>query len=121
MMLKKIVLPVLFISLLSILACKNTSHNHDHQDHDHAVLEGKIDKTGPEYTSDYVCPMHCEGSGGEEAGDCPVCSMAYVPKEEIKDHDHHNCNDPSHNHDHDHDHDDHDHDHPHDHPHDHDH
>ena len=33
---------------------------------------------GKAYTSAYVCPMHCEGSGSEEAGTCPVCGMAYV-------------------------------------------
>ena len=34
--------------------------------------------TGKEYTSAYVCPMHCEGSGSEEMGQCPVCGMDYV-------------------------------------------
>ena len=38
----------------------------------------ETDKTGIEYTSTYVCPMHCEGSGAEEAGLCPVCGMDYV-------------------------------------------
>ena len=38
----------------------------------------ETDKTGIEYTSTYVCPMHCEGSGAEEAGQCPVCGMDYV-------------------------------------------
>jgi predicted small lipoprotein YifL len=33
---------------------------------------------GPEYTSAYVCPMHCEGSGSDKAGACPVCGMDYV-------------------------------------------
>lgn len=33
---------------------------------------------GPEYTSAYVCPMHCKGSGSDEPGNCPVCGMAYV-------------------------------------------
>lgn len=33
---------------------------------------------GKEYTSAYVCPMHCEGSGSEEMGQCPVCKMDYV-------------------------------------------
>jgi len=33
---------------------------------------------GKEYTSAYVCPMHCEGSGSEAEGTCPVCSMDYV-------------------------------------------
>jgi len=36
------------------------------------------EKTGQEYTSAYVCPMHCEGSGNNEPGTCPVCGMAYV-------------------------------------------
>lgn len=33
---------------------------------------------GKEYNSDYVCPMHCEGSGSDEMGTCPVCGMDYV-------------------------------------------
>lgn len=37
---------------------------------------------GPEYTSDYVCPMHCKGSGSDEPGQCPVCGMDYVAKHE---------------------------------------
>jgi len=40
------------------------------------------DKQGKEYTAAYICPMHCEGSGSEEAGKCPVCGMDYVKKEE---------------------------------------
>ena len=31
-----------------------------------------------EYTSDYICPMHCEGSGSDTTGNCPVCEMEYV-------------------------------------------
>ena len=37
---------------------------------------------GKAYTSAYVCPMHCEGSGSDEAGDCPVCGMSYVASED---------------------------------------
>ena len=33
---------------------------------------------GKEYTSAYVCPMHCEGSGSDEEGSCPKCGMTYV-------------------------------------------
>lgn len=36
------------------------------------------DKTGPEYTSAYVCPMHCKGSGSDKPGKCPTCGMDYV-------------------------------------------
>ena len=33
---------------------------------------------GKEFTSAYVCPMHCEGSGSDAEGECPVCGMSYV-------------------------------------------
>ena len=37
--------------------------------------------TGKEYTSAYICPMHCEGSGSDTAGLCPTCGMDYVKNE----------------------------------------
>lgn len=42
------------------------------------------EQQGKEYTSEYVCPMHCEGSGSHEPGKCPVCGMDYVANEEHK-------------------------------------
>ncbi len=61
-------------------------HNHDaHEGHDHDAHEGHnhgdeagVDMTSKEYSSTYVCPMHCEGSGSDAAGKCPVCGMDYV-------------------------------------------
>jgi hypothetical protein len=47
------------------------------------------DKNGPEYTSAYICPMHCKGSGSAEAGQCPVCKMDYVVNEDHQNHDDH--------------------------------
>lgn len=38
----------------------------------------EVNKDGKEYTSAYICPMHCEGSGSEAEGQCPVCKMDYV-------------------------------------------
>lgn len=52
------------------------SHS-DHKVHQDGSLDTK-DKTGPEYTSAYVCPMHCKGSGSDKPGECPVCGMDYV-------------------------------------------
>ncbi|MFM2395064.1 MAG: hypothetical protein RLZZ546_3047 [Bacteroidota bacterium] len=48
---------------------------------------------GPEYTSKFVCPMHCKGSGSDAAGVCPTCGMDYVENKskdghEGHDHDH---------------------------------
>lgn len=65
------------------------------------MSEEAVDKTGPEYTSAYICPMHCKGSGSDSEGKCPVCGMAYVAN---TDHESHEGHDRGHDHDHDHDH-----------------
>ena len=36
------------------------------------------DESGPEYTSAYICPMYCTGSGSADPGKCPACGMDYV-------------------------------------------
>ena len=61
--------------------------NMDHEGHDMDNME-TADKQGKEYTSKYVCPMHCEGSGSDEEGKCPVCGMTYVLNEDFKMEDH---------------------------------
>ena len=53
----------------------------DHEGHDMDNME-TADKQGKEYTSKYVCPMHCEGSGSDTEGKCPVCGMTYVLNED---------------------------------------
>lgn len=62
-------------------------HEHDGSNHEQAhTAHGE----GPAYISTYVCPMHCEGSGSAEPGECPVCGMKYVAQSDhVKDgHDH---------------------------------
>ncbi len=54
----------MFVLLGSIVACNSNN--------------SETNKTGKEYTSAYVCPMHCEGSGSDSAGTCPVCGMDYI-------------------------------------------
>lgn len=58
--------------LLSALAACSSSNNTNEEN----------SKTGKEYTSAYICPMHCEGSGSDSTGICPVCKMDYVKNEE---------------------------------------
>jgi rubrerythrin len=53
--------------------------NEDHSEH--TMQMDALVKEGPEYTSKYVCPMHCEGSGSDTEGKCPVCGMTYVLNE----------------------------------------
>lgn len=63
----------------------------------------QMEKQGKEYTSAYVCPMHCEGSGSDKPGKCPVCNMDYVANEDLdKDSHDHDGHDHSHGDDHDH-------------------
>jgi hypothetical protein len=63
------------------IACGNNAHDHDggamHENGD-ADASQEPHGDGPEYTSAYVCPMHCEGSGSDKPGKCPVCGMDYV-------------------------------------------
>ncbi len=62
---------------LSFTACNsgNNSKNKTEQ----------TEQKGKEYTSAYICPMHCEGSGSEEPGKCLVCGMDYVKNKDHKD------------------------------------
>lgn len=53
----------------------------------------KTDAKGKEYTSTWICPMHCEGSGSDEPGTCPVCGMDYVKNEEHQSDGHHHHED----------------------------
>lgn len=79
------------MSLLIFNACggqtQQSSEAMDHaeateQTSDTTAVHGK----GKEYTSAYVCPMHCAGSGSEEPGKCPVCGMDYVAQNDhVKD------------------------------------
>ena len=43
------------------------------------------EQKGKEYTSAYICPMHCPGSGSDAAGKCPACGMDYVKNGKHKD------------------------------------
>ena len=73
---------VLFTFLaLSFMITQGCGHKHDHSNEE---------QQGKEYTSAYICPMHCEGSGSDKAGTCPACGMDYVVNEDHKEdgHDH---------------------------------
>lgn len=56
----------LCVMSLTYISCGNKSGN------------SEMPHQGIEYTSAYICPMHCEGSGSVMPGTCPVCGMDYV-------------------------------------------
>jgi len=77
---------IAFMAILFSLSIWATACGHSH-DHGNAQQqeEQQVDRSGPEYTSAYICPMHCPGSGSEQPGKCPKCEMDYIAN---KDHDH---------------------------------
>lgn len=97
---KNVLIALSVLVSLSFIACGGSGTSAESTDNTE-----EVDKSGMEYTSAYVCPMHCKGSGSAEAGTCPVCKMDYVANADLKKSDH------DHDHGHDHEHDDHDHDH----------
>lgn len=72
----------------ALVACNNESNaTQTDQSKESTDREGDA-KQGKEYTAAYVCPMHCEGSGSDSPGTCPVCGMDYVKNEKHADHQH---------------------------------
>jgi len=76
----KILLIVLVSLGFAFASCGNKSNNSTETEQ--KSMQGK------EYTSVYVCPMHCEGSGSHEPGVCPVCGMDYVKNDDHKEDNH---------------------------------
>ena len=55
--------------------------------HQHSENKKKEQPKG-QGTGTFYCPMHCEGSGSDEEGNCPKCGMAYVANEDHTDNEH---------------------------------
>jgi len=72
---KTSIFKLFFVAILALgstfSGCNQKPKTPDH-------LKEKVDMTSMEYASAYICPMHCEGSGSNEPGNCPVCKMDYV-------------------------------------------
>lgn len=72
----KTISAIIFFALtLSMVSCKDNVQERNKKE---VVVTEEIAEKGKEYTSTYVCPMHCEGSGSDEEGSCPQCGMTYV-------------------------------------------
>ncbi len=74
---KEIFKMLMLFLVISIASCGESSSSAE-QNAEEATEQAE---QGKEYTSKYICPMHCEGSGSEEPGKCPVCGMDYVLNE----------------------------------------
>jgi len=83
-------LPVLALSFFIVscggnadTASDDAATDQTEQMDDGEEVDADADKQGSEYTSAYICPMHCEGSGSDEPGKCPECGMDYVKNEDM--------------------------------------
>ena len=82
---KILLLSSLFVLAFLVTSCKNSSETKAVET---KVVETKketkmkivkqTDTNSKEYTSAYICPMHCVGSGSDKPGKCPACHMDYV-------------------------------------------
>lgn len=72
---KVIILLIVFSASFSLSSCNSSKSKTDKMEE--SGVKGK------EYTSKYICPMYCKGSGSSEMGTCPVCKMDYDVNEDF--------------------------------------
>lgn len=72
----KFAIIALFAIGFTLASCGNKTNNSSKSE--------QTEQQGKEYTSAYICPMHCEGSGSDAPGKCPVCGMDYKKNEDHK-------------------------------------
>lgn len=80
MLTKSLSFASLLLSLLFVLASCGGNETAATQDEVKAKVAAPHGE-GKEFTSAYVCPMHCADSGSDAEGTCPACGMAYVASE----------------------------------------
>lgn len=70
--LKTILIAMVVMGTLTMVSCKDSK----------SETKAATAQEGTEYTSAYVCPMHCTDSGSDTEGTCATCGMAYVKNED---------------------------------------
>lgn len=80
--------PVVMLALVLFSACntKNSDPAHEETMPSNAVSVQKDSAIVSNASSDnviqhFICPNHCQGSGGAAEGKCPVCGTEYVHNE----------------------------------------
>jgi hypothetical protein len=76
---KSILLALVVLASVLMVSCKDNKAE---------IKTETTEKQGKEYTSAYVCPMHCDGSGSDTEGTCDTCGMALVKNEDHGGHTH---------------------------------
>lgn len=73
---KSILVAMIIIATVTMVSCKENKTE--------TKAETTTEKQGAEYTSAYVCPMHCKESGSDKEGTCGTCGMTLVKNENHK-------------------------------------
>ena len=73
---KSILVAMILITSVAMVSCKDNKTK--------TKAEITTEKQGAEYTSAYVCPMHCKDSGSDKEGKCGTCGMTLVKNEDHK-------------------------------------
>ncbi len=80
---KQVASCVVMLMVMFVVSCNNSGETYHHDGHIDSKLpprEAVISHGDtPAHTADFVCPLHCEGSGSDKAGLCPVCGLTYEP------------------------------------------
>lgn len=69
---ESLLVAIVVIASITTVSCKDNK----------TKTETTIEKQGKEFTSAYVCPMHCEDSGSDHEGTCDTCGMTLVKNED---------------------------------------
>ena len=69
---KSLLVAIALMAVVTMVSCKDNK----------TKTETTTEKQGKEYTSAYVCPMHCKDSGGDKEGKCGTCGMTLVKNED---------------------------------------
>ncbi|MFT5863881.1 MAG: putative paraquat-inducible protein A [Flavobacteriales bacterium] len=72
--LKTILVAMVVMGTLTMVSCKDSK----------SETKAATAQEGTEYTSAYVCPMHCTDSGSDTEGTCGTCGMTLVKNEDHK-------------------------------------
>ena len=73
---KSILVVMMVVTSVSMMSCK------DNKKEGLTETETNAENQGKEYTSVYVCPMHCENSGSDKEGKCGNCGMTLAKNED---------------------------------------
>ena len=75
---RTILTAMMVVASVLMVSCK------DNKKEVETEVETNAENQGKEYTSAYVCPMHCEDSGSDKEGTCGTCGMTLVKNEDHK-------------------------------------